>query len=59
MDVERFFREWYEEVKSLAEKYGEFVDDIDGWRMAFDDNPDQSAVDAFYEEYPEHKENMV
>lgn len=51
------FDAWYEEVQALAEKHGEFVDDRDGWRMGFDDNPDQSAADAFYEEYPEHRKD--
>lgn len=50
------FEAWYEELKILAENYGESVDDIDGWHMAFEDNPDQSAADAFYEEYPEYRE---
>lgn len=52
------FEAWYGELKVLAEKYGENVDDIDGWQMAFEDNPDQSPADAFYDEYPEHRETL-
>lgn len=50
------FKAWYEELKIIAGKYGESVEDMDGWREGFEDNPDQSAADAFYEEYPEHRE---
>ena len=46
------FECWYVELQQLAKKHGENVSDRDAWREIFD--PDQSAAEAFFEEYPEH-----
>ena len=44
---------FWEELQRLARRNNERVLDRDAWRESFDEG--QSAADAFYEEYPEHK----
>jgi hypothetical protein len=47
------FEAFWEELQLLAKTFGERVVDRDAWRESFDAG--QSASDAFFEEYPEHK----
>jgi hypothetical protein len=47
------FEAYWAELQVLARNYGERVWDQDAWRENFDAG--QSAEEAFYGEYPEHK----
>jgi hypothetical protein len=49
------FDVYWEQLQKLARKHGEFVADVDAWKENFDAG--QSAEQAFYEEYPEHKDS--
>jgi hypothetical protein len=55
MKFSQDFEGWYANLKELADKHGESVADRDAWREEFELN--KSAMQAFYEEYPEHKPN--
>lgn len=44
---------YWNELQKLAEKYGERVLDEDAWRENFDAG--ETAAQAFFGEYPEHK----
>lgn len=54
-EMEMHFECYWSDLQRLARKHGERVADRDAWREPFDNG--QNAEQAFYEEYPEHKES--
>ena len=54
-DMEMHFECYWEDLQRLAKKHGERVFDRDAWREPFDDG--QTAEKAFYDEFPEHKQD--
>ena len=55
-DMEMHFECYWEDMQRIAKKHGERVSDRDGWRDPFDEG--QTAEQAFYAEYPEHKDGV-
>lgn len=45
---------WYEALTELAIKHDESVADYDAWIQCFHNK--QTPEEAFYDEFPEHKE---
>ena len=48
------FEEWYDILRDLAGGHGESVADRSAWREPYDQG--QSVEDAFFDEYPEHRD---
>ena len=48
----RSFEEWYDQLTTLADIYGENVGDIEAWRECFEEGA--APADAFFSEFPEH-----
>lgn len=48
------WEDWYAVLQDLARMHGESVADEDAWREEYDAGA--SPEDAFYGEYPEHKD---
>ena len=53
-DNEMHFDCYWLDLQMLAKKHGERVSDLDAWREPFDAG--QNAEQAFYDEFPEHKQ---
>ena len=55
MSKHRNAQSWYAELQDIAAKHNNksAVQDFDGWTFDWDT---QSPADAYYSEYPEHKD---
>lgn len=51
------FDEWYQALQDLARVKGESVADRAAWRESYLDGDDHE--EAFYSEYPEHRETPI
>lgn len=47
------FDDWYMILSDLASSHGESVADYEAWVGSYEDG--ESAEEAFYDEYPEHR----
>lgn len=51
------FDEWYAALHRLATRHGESVADVAAWRESYDDG--ENLNEAFYSEYPEHRDTPL
>ena len=51
------FETWYGHLQALAARHRESVADQSAWRESFDDG--ENLNEAFYSEYPEHRDTPV
>lgn len=51
------FQTWYDHLQQLAARHGESVADQAAWRESYEDG--DNLNEAFYSEYPEHRDTPV